>query len=85
MSSVLIKGLRMPTEDEIIIRIQPNGAILDRCGHRLLQKAIQVPPHGRLIDADAISDELGASDRDFYVQDWLDGAPTVIQAEGTKL
>ena len=94
MSSVLIKGLRMPIEDEIIIRIQPNGAILDQCGHRLLQKAIQVPPHGRLGDLDKLENGLRhmAKYQHGERQQGILGccetirlAPTVIEAEGTKL
>ena len=39
-------------------------------------------PHGRLIDADALSDKLGSSDRDIYVKAILDeDAPTIIKAE----
>ena len=87
--SVLIKGLRMPTEDEIIIRIQPSGAILDQCGHRILQKAIQVPPHGRLIDADALKDLYHYNTHDSDIDKaWtgnirrsIDSAPTVLEAE----
>lgn len=38
-------------------------------------------PHGRLIDADALEYELGASDRDIYCSECLNEAPTVIEAE----
>ena len=37
-------------------------------------------PHGRLIDADKLAYELGASDEDIYVRATLDeDAPTVIE------
>ena len=54
--SVLIKGMEMPTGNhEIIIRIQSDGRVLDQYGHRfnLEPFAVPIPPHGRLIDADA--------------------------------
>lgn len=52
--SVLIKGMKLPeNRNETIIRIQPNGTILDQYGHHLIIKAVPVPPHVRLIDADA--------------------------------
>lgn len=55
--SILIKGMEMPTcNHEIIIRIQSDGRVLDQYGHRLNLEpfAVPVPPHGRLIDADAL-------------------------------
>lgn len=41
--SVLIKGMKMPVNgNETIIRIQPNGTILDQYGHHLIIKAVHV-------------------------------------------
>jgi hypothetical protein len=41
--SVLIKGMKMPENgNETIIRIQPNGTILDQYGHHLIIKAVHV-------------------------------------------
>ena len=62
----MIKGVDMPTNgNETIIRIQPDGAILDQYGHHLTITAILVPtPHGRLIDADALEDYVIALKRD---------------------
>ena len=47
---------------------------------------VEVPtPHGRLIDADALSDKLGISDRDIYCKCVIEeDAPTVIEAEGSE-
>lgn len=36
--------------NETIIRILPNGEILDQYGHHLGVSALSVPPHGNLID-----------------------------------
>lgn len=91
---VYIKGLHMPAEgNETIIRIQPNGVILDQYGHHLLQKAVPVPPHGRLGDLDtfeSIKYELPEGQKAFnrgfhsgvqYVQRLIMDAPTIIPAE----
>lgn len=57
--SVLIKGMKMPENgNETIIRIQPNGTILDQYGHHLIIKAVYVPPHGRLGDLDKLIEKI---------------------------
>ena len=41
----------MPIDgNETIIRIQPDGTVLDQYGHHLIITAVPVPPHGELID-----------------------------------
>ena len=42
---------------------------------------VPVPPHGRLIDADAMEDELGQFCDDNWVYNTLHHAPTIIEAE----
>ena len=55
MSGLYLPGVEMPTEgNEMIIRIQPGGIVLDQYGHYLAITAIPVPPHGRLGDLDAL-------------------------------
>lgn len=51
MSGVYIKGsMELPMDgNETIIRIQPDGTVLDQYGHHLAITAVPVPPHGRLI------------------------------------
>ena len=61
---IYIKGMEMPTkENETIIRIQPDGTVLDQYGHYLAITAIPVPPHGDLVDVarilSACKDETG--------------------------
>lgn len=53
--SVLIEGMEMPKNCEIIIRIDEKGEVYvyDQYPTKLY-KAIPVPPHGRLIDADEL-------------------------------
>ena len=57
--SIYIKGMEMPTNgNETIIRIQPDGTVLDQYGHYLAITAIPVQKHGQLKDADAIERNL---------------------------
>lgn len=53
--SILINSMEMPTDgNETIIRIQSDGTVLDQYGHHLAITAIPVPPHGDLIDRNAL-------------------------------
>ena len=95
MSDILIHGMEMPTNgNETIIRIQPDGTVLDQYGHYLTITAVSVPPHGRTIDADAIfkdiCDDINAMtavgiavDGQWLwdkLNDALENAPTIIPA-----
>lgn len=52
---IYIKGMEMPkVGNETIVRIQPDGTILDQYGHHLAITAISVPPHGKLGDLDML-------------------------------
>ena len=53
--SILIKGIKLPTHpDELRLIIRPNGqVIICRRTEWDETEAIELPPHGRLIDADA--------------------------------
>ena len=88
--SILIKGMEMPancfwcplsvlngerlfcevTKDEVVRAKRSSDCPL-----------VPVPPHGRLIDADAQDNTLGIDDRDNYVHWTLEDAPTIIPAE----
>ena len=60
MSGVFISGVEMPKNAEgceVIIRIQPNGEVLDLHGFHIGATALHVPDHGRLIDAAYIEAE----------------------------
>ena len=57
--SVIINGMDMPTNKELWIRVQPDGKIVSQTGYVIEDaSAKQVPPHGRLIDADALRQDL---------------------------
>ena len=85
--SILIPGMKMPkdcrecpffgytAEDDFICLIQ-NGE--DTC------RLEELPPHGRLIDADALGDfpyNIDFCDEG-DIQEWIDKAETIIPAEG---
>lgn len=89
--SVLVRGMEMPKsceECELLIK----KGIGEFCQFATVETVrpkdcplVEVPtPHGRLIDADALSDKLGISDRDIYCKCVIEeDAPTIIEAEGS--
>ena len=98
MSSILIKGMEMPKEEKISLTIFPDGRVYKRRGDLLRGygedcipwKAIAVPPHGRLLDADALIRDLEITEEDgdngatllmAVFLEVLKYAPTIIPAE----
>ena len=98
MSDLLIKGMDLPTDDIVsLIAVFSGGDVkfIDRTTFSTFyipQKAIEVPSHGRLIDADALRGEINhlictdcemGTCEDCNV-DWCDNiienAPTVLEA-----
>lgn len=86
--SILIKGMEMPVERQsFTITIQYNGLVLDSETGIPIGEAYELPPHGRLIDADAICAECrnSAEEYDGIYPDCnyciAHGAPTIIEAE----
>lgn len=96
--SILIKGMEMPTDRPQLLWVYPNGKALtvqsDVDPWKDLQ-ATPVPPHGRLIDADALMKEIQETCKRLYGTDdistasptlsafklYIGEAPTVIEAE----
>lgn len=81
--SVLIKGMEMPEScSGCAIRYEMFCPIRHRFiadeGRRKNCPLIPIPPHGRLIDADALEDELGQFCDDNWVYNTLHHAPTII-------
>lgn len=84
MADILIKGLDMPTKgNPLTVLIYPDGTATWK-DHEY--QAVPVPPHGRLIDQDAILREVIRGD---YPNQWIDkdellrlfrNAPTIIPA-----
>lgn len=93
--SILIKGMEMPKSCEIIIRIDEKGEVYVYNQYPTkIYKAIPVPQHGRLIDADALEVQDGwLRDSKYFAQESshthitfvyrndIYNAPTVIPAD----
>lgn len=96
--SILIKGMEMPTGNEcLILTIYPDGQCFEHVyngsfGSREERKAVPVPPHGRLIDADEFEKyvELEYETREISHPNWIKfrvwcgDQTTVIEAEGRE-
>ena len=54
--SILIKGMEMPTEGTVIAIYKLNGKYYASVHGTELCPLVSIPPHGRLIDADAMLD-----------------------------
>lgn len=86
--SLLVKGVEMPTgNDELRLIIHPNGqVVISHKTHYEEAEAVPVPKHGRLIDADALLDDLLFPSKQFErgMRELIGDAPTIIPAEQPK-
>jgi len=83
--SILVKGIEMPKEKPLIIKISQDGTVfmsqgIYGIGHGVAT-AVPVPPHGRLIDADAMAELWKGCIIKGSIKPLLDTRPTVIEAE----
>lgn len=83
--SILIKGMEMPKDGETIgVYIDGRGKVYEwlrdaiRDEHSIAD-AIPVPPHGRLIDADALLGDLPVEYPSIVYA--IETAPTIIPAD----
>lgn len=98
MSGIYIHGMEMPKGLGKTITIYPDGMVRvwvnnKGSGERLQQRAVPVPQHGRLIDADRLAEEqeenvaawddglITAEDCIESLMMQLECAPTIIPAE----
>lgn len=91
--SILILGMEMPKDREINLRIDEKGEVYVYGSYPTeLHKAVPVPPHGRLIDADALEQDAqkrllmcNKNDNQFHkpyeIMRAIALAPTIIPAE----
>lgn len=79
---ILIDGMTVPTDREILLRIDEKGEVYVYNSYPTeLHKAVTLPPHGRLVDADELLrslEEIVGRDPYWMIHD----APTVVEAEG---
>ena len=77
----------MPKGDgtKLVLQIFPNGEIYDEHGIRLgvtnWAEAVPVPPHGRLIDADAMAESWKGRIIEGSIEPLLNARPTILKAE----
>ena len=97
--SILINGVSLPPDDkmDLVLCIRHNGTVFNPWG-TVLGNAIELPPHGRLGDLDALRRAMyhEAFETDSPMQKWDSGcwiryklfermeeaAPTIVPAEG---
>ena len=90
MNDILIRGMEMPINEPLLVKINPDGSVSKLWRDVFLEyancKAFSVPPHGRCIDADALVMEnygqYGAIDA--LALEVIKAAPTIIPAEEGK-
>jgi len=89
---VYIKDMEMPTEGYIDVRIKCNGTASFAIANNPYFKAVEavpVPPHGRLVDAYKLMEEIRlfikenmlSRDDARELLETIENAPTVIEAE----
>lgn len=89
MSDLLIKGVGLPKKNEVLwLAVASDGTVEEGYGQIPKTKAIEIPPHGRLIDADKLiqylltikprNETIGTCVK-CEIKD-LEDAPTVLEA-----
>lgn len=87
MADVLIRGMEIPRrrEEVFLFAVDSDGKVYGWDSEELPRlKAIAIPDHGRLIDADVLKKKHHWTD-DFYETEYvevedIDAAPTIIPA-----
>ena len=98
--SLLIKGLKIPQSGRITLQVGSDGAVYIVDKYKLISEKYdesivinEIPPHGRLIDADLLYEaieedfdgvcvyDVSPSEAISDMQRIIDYAPTVVEAE----
>ncbi len=84
--SILIKGMDLPESGAITIRINRIGEVIPAYSifGIPVAEAIEIPPHGRLIDADELLERLqvtAIAPAPSWIRAEIIIAPTIIEAE----
>lgn len=84
MAEILIKGMEMPKDisNPLHISIFSNGSVWITHEGKTEATAQELPPHGRLIDADALIDKVLDDGQPRYCSmvKMIQNAPTVLEA-----
>lgn len=97
MSDILIKGMEMPKKGNIGFLLYSDGSV-EICGTGSLskplfgvpfEKAVALPPHGRLIDADELSyhtiTDYKLEGHNVIDLEDIENAPIVLEANNGKV
>ena len=83
MTDILIRGISMPKNEPLRITLYPNGqALVDRGVYYDEFEAVELPPHGDLIDRDDLLLPAPIEDEYKRVHEIVRNAPVVIPADG---
>jgi len=89
MAGVYISGIEMPINVdgcEVIIRIQPDGEVLDLHGFHIGATAIPVPDHSDLIERNAVLHTFTPHmNRTLHYTTIRDKVPTILSADKEEL
>lgn len=88
MADILIKNMELPTEERIQLSIYPDGTVVNHSTFKVEKNrttAIELPEHGRLIDADVIGNRLReqhvfSMPTTCKIDSIIKNAPTVLEA-----
>lgn len=86
--SVLIKGVEMPTDEPLLVKINPDGTVSTTARNNYKKyEAVELPPHGDLIDYnfclknyELLHDDDGNPVYAVRMRD-INAAPVIIEAE----
>ena len=94
MPDILIRGLEMPREDDLLcLNIHPNGDVTINLDLKCIPiaRAVELPPHGDLIDRAALMEEHAKAESAKYGNHFVAGdnrfihrfldAPVIVPSE----
>lgn len=85
---ILIRGMKMPKTEPLLVKINPDGSVSTTAknGFKKYEAVSIHTPHGRLIDADALTISmavpLNGKPYQYVHIDNIKAAPTIIPADG---
>ena len=90
MPDILIRGMEMPTKGYKTIILHSNGRVYEPTSEELIVNKIadatELPPHGDLIDRDALLNRInayvcGSQDSEFIKNEIIKAMPVIVPAE----
>lgn len=85
MADILIRGIGIPSKSDLVVHIYPDGKAIFYPFHSKPRKVevLELPPHGDLIDRDAVVAEIKKDDtyQNWIFRKMLKEQPVVVPAE----